>query len=447
MSGNSRESTLTAEVAIINRHGVALAADSAVTIGGGVKVFNSANKLFLLGEDESIGLMVYGNAQLMGVGWEAIVKMYREQLGDSPATLADCADDFLEYLRVLGLSLFSEDQQARHVESSAVVILDRILRWAEDSVLSRLRQGIDLTTIGWKRLLTQVVDRQYSAVASLPFLDSFDEATARRFERKYRRTVGELVDLVFKSFPMSNRARQRLVAVALNWLVRVVPDPAASGVVIAGFGKDDVFPRMRTYSISGVVMDTLRWHAGDAVDVDFDSSGQVHAFAQSQMVSMFMEGVHPDYREFSESYWHKAIASLPEALDGALGRSLKASDRKHVVKELQQLVHDVHAEATKELNNYRRESYVMPVVHTVGTMPKEEMAAMAHALVNLTSIKLRASLTEETVGGPVDVAVITKGDGFVWIERKHYFDPALNPRFIARHYRRGAAGEQSDEHS
>jgi hypothetical protein len=37
---------------------------------------------------------------------------------------------------------------------------------------------------------------------------------------------------------------------------------------------------------------------------------------------------------------------------------------------------------------------------------------------------------EESVGGPVDVAVISKGDGFIWIKRKHYFSPDLNSQFF-----------------
>ena len=32
------------------------------------------------------------------------------------------------------------------------------------------------------------------------------------------------------------------------------------------------------------------------------------------------------------------------------------------------------------------------------------------------------------VGGPVDVASITKENGFMWVKRKDTFDPALNPR-------------------
>jgi len=55
--------------------------------------------------------------------------------------------------------------------------------------------------------------------------------------------------------------------------------------------------------------------------------------------------------------------------------------------------------------------------------------------VNLTSFKRRISLQAETVGGPIDVAVISKGDGFIWIKRKHYFKPELNQAFFSNYYR------------
>lgn len=46
---------------------------------------------------------------------------------------------------------------------------------------------------------------------------------------------------------------------------------------------------------------------------------------------------------------------------------------------------------------------------------------MAESLVNLTKFRLRVSPERETVSGPIDVALISKGDGFVWLKRKHYF--------------------------
>ena len=66
-----------------------------------------------------------------------------------------------------------------------------------------------------------------------------------------------------------------------------------------------------------------------------------------------------------------------------------------------------------------------------------ELAAMAEALVNLTKFRRRVTMERETVGGPIDVVVITKGDGFVWIRRKHYFASEYNPRVIARYAQGG----------
>jgi hypothetical protein len=80
----------------------------------------------------------------------------------------------------------------------------------------------------------------------------------------------------------------------------------------------------------------------------------------------------------------------------------------------------------------RRDHYALPVVRVVAVLPKDELAAMAEALVSLTSVRRRLSFQVETVGGPIDVAVISKGDGFIWIKRKNYFDLALNPHFLSR---------------
>ena len=59
---------------------------------------------------------------------------------------------------------------------------------------------------------------------------------------------------------------------------------------------------------------------------------------------------------------------------------------------------------------------------------------MAEALVNLTSLRKRVTAEADTVGGPVDVALITRGDGLVWIKRKAYFDGQLNPHAVERYH-------------
>jgi len=72
---------MTAEIAIMNRQGIALAADSAVTLGSG-KIYNSADKLYALSKYHPVGIMIYGSARFMGVAWETIIKCYRNNLKD-----------------------------------------------------------------------------------------------------------------------------------------------------------------------------------------------------------------------------------------------------------------------------------------------------------------------------------------------------------------------------
>jgi len=30
--------------------------------------------------------------------------------------------------------------------------------------------------------------------------------------------------------------------------------------------------------------------------------------------------------------------------------------------------------------------------------------------------------------------VISKGDGLIWLKRKHYFDPTMNPQYMMNRY-------------
>jgi hypothetical protein len=82
-----------------------------------------------------------------------------------------------------------------------------------------------------------------------------------------------------------------------------------------------------------------------------------------------------------------------------------------------------------EATRFRYEEHQGPTLTAVSTLPKEELAELAGALVNITSLKRKFGMERETVGGPIDVAVISKGDGFIWINRKHYFKPELNLAF------------------
>lgn len=113
---------MTAEVGVINRRGVALAADSAVTINNS-KVTNSAVKLFTLDSAHYVGIMFFGNAELQNIPWEVIIKSYREKIGNVTfAELEDYVNDFQKYVAQLDI-WDSEEARWAMVNKYALTIL------------------------------------------------------------------------------------------------------------------------------------------------------------------------------------------------------------------------------------------------------------------------------------------------------------------------------------
>ena len=94
---------MTAELIVMNKNGLALAADSAVTISSGTgpaKIYNTANKLFALSKYHPVGVMVYGSVEIMGLPWETVIKWYRDTLGNTFYSSVDgYVGSFFEHLK------------------------------------------------------------------------------------------------------------------------------------------------------------------------------------------------------------------------------------------------------------------------------------------------------------------------------------------------------------
>ena len=65
--------------------------------------------------------------------------------------------------------------------------------------------------------------------------------------------------------------------------------------------------------------------------------------------------------------------------------------------------------------------FVMPA------MPFQDAIDLAEFLVDLTIKFSKFAPGPPTVGGPIEIAAISKHEGFKWIRRKHYYKAKLNP--------------------
>jgi len=172
-------------------------------------------------------------------------------------------------------------------------------------------------------------------------------------------------------------------------------------------------------------------------DVNQSKTATIVPFAQGEIVYRFIQGMDPEYkRELTNFVNNLLTVEYPAGVAEKLAGQIPEPGIGNLREELQQLGAEIVKGLWKKWENWEHQKFAGPVLDIVGDLPKDDLAAMAESLVNLTSFKRRITAEMETVGGPIDVAVISKGDGFVWIKRKHYFEKDLNPGFFATYYRK-----------
>jgi hypothetical protein len=59
-------------------------------------------------------------------------------------------------------------------------------------------------------------------------------------------------------------------------------------------------------------------------------------------------------------------------------------------------------------------------------MPIQDAIDLARFAVETASKYAKYGLRPETIGGPIEIAAITKHEGFKWVARKHYYTAELN---------------------
>lgn len=171
----------------------------------------------------------------------------------------------------------------------------------------------------------------------------------------------------------------------------------------------------------------------NSASISYDQTALIIPFAQREMVDTFVSGIDPFFKAVLDGY----LAQLFKVIyPGLISENIHASDNEKGIlkKKLEEAGKKILDDFQKKLEGYSKEKHVDPILNIVAVLPKDELAAMAESFINLTSLKRKITIETETVGGPIDVAVISKGDGFVWIKRKHYFKPELNPQFLSNYF-------------
>lgn len=391
---------MTSEILIINKNAIAMAADSAVTVGN-KKTYMGVNKLFMLSNNPPMGIMIFGSANFGRVPMETLIKEFRSKTNfEQLANIENIKNEFLSYLD----NISNEDTS---------IDIFKELDEFKDYLIGFSNKCSDEN---WNNLINSIKNGK-----SISFFEK-DEINKKKYYSEIEKISSSLTD----NRTMNEDLVEKCFCEALI--------DASTGVVIAGFNENEFFPSYVSFNL-------IAKQDGHIIIHDIDSQinyngNAIIPFAQKDVIATFISGIDTNLEVGIVNYFSNFIELYSKELINAIKSNKKISgkDLNNALKEVTEIKKTNENrvnEFTMNINKLKKDIY-LPILESIGALPKNELANMAESMIHITSLKRKIASDLESVGGDIDVALISKGDGFIWKKRKHYFKAELNPHFFDR---------------
>lgn len=341
---------------LMNLQGIALAADSAVTVVSGAHPHGvsqtGVDKIYIIDEGLPVGAMVYGLATFGEIPWKTVLSAFSAQTGGRHARVVDFAEGLVGFLGGLdgqgagglkltgaaeidSLRMYVEGVVHRYVTLAAQrgqgednVVTPMDLKLALDQLETEILYESDyiadeIATPAGPRVLRAAIAPPSERMAAF-LAKHFDPAMSRALHRHVGR----------HSLPADINRRLADLAITsmlVDWLPPAAP---VTGLVIAGFGRKDYAPFFVNLHVQGAFGGVVqhRWEKAGApiagkTPVVFES------YAQDELIVAFKTGAQ---QRFATIAYMASVAGLTHTFNEML--KLAARKDQSLARELEDIV-------------------------------------------------------------------------------------------------------------
>lgn len=390
---------MTAIIALMNKKGAALAADSAVTRPrrGISKVTNNGNKMVRISDDLPVCVMISGNSNFLTTPWDVIARRYRqERKGNLLATVEDYALDFFHYMH-LNKHIWDKDYEKEILKEPLYSIVEDLARTARICPNDKLEEEI-------REVLEDNIYQYDSQEVVSQMVDYSPDEFYRSFDSFLNNSIDELShkdDDIARVLNLSDV--RKLLLRFLYSKVRVSFDsPYSTLLIFAGMGACQQFPSVITAVVNGGYSTRVvyKFERKRSVTINESQPSAILYFAQDDIIRATLRG--------ADDNWIRRMKEM-----------FVASFNPMTYKD-HAMAHRLDMELVEEINN-KCEDSVKKWEKALETLDLIPMAELAETLISLTSLHRKLTFSHEGVGGEIDLAVLTKEDGFRWLNRKSWY--------------------------
>lgn len=448
---------MTSQLALMNKMAVALASDSAVTIGE--KTYNNVQKIFSLDGKQPIGFMISGVATYIpcDIHWKRIIKLFSDEMGDHQfKTLSECVEKFKNFVS-------NEPKLAPNSENDISIQLD-LIGFAEGLLQTKHKEQLDEVV---RNVSGDLYDEYpgLDAHISKTILDRVDffhnllqgrkEKLNEEQKHKHFRIIKQNKNIIkyateffCKKHDISDKNRKKINFIMSFHLAEYSTLYASSWrtfttLVIAGFGTEQLTPQLYELSVGAIVdeqkgafydgdVHRIRTREkmsdfGDAIideqrgeGNDWSAAAFIIPYAQNNEIQNILNGIHDDFiNRYLQDQHPKHVAgeilllldNTIKNIDGIGPKTYsKITDSfKESIEAVRESVKSENKDAAEHFRLSRRQSFR----HSSKSMSALQLSEFAKKLVAMEAEITYYSKAKKSVGGEIISATITKENGFI----------------------------------
>ena len=405
---------MTSQIVLMNKLGVSLATDSSVTIrhGENTRTYGSAEKIFPLSAEHKVALLHSGSTEFMGHPYEVLITEWKKSLNRPLGEIKTYAESFVRWLSNRS-DLFSQDLQEEFVENHATdYFLD--LR----KVLLEKLEKMHMTQDTWNSPETLEYAIEYFRkdlewLGGLRSCEGLAEKWAITTATSVSHKLKEASDFVFDDIPWDYAISEIVDKISVEILHRTIGNDQDARIAFVGYGIDQIYPEHGWVDLRGMVGDKPRYSI-ESLLVTNDNDSWLQTHAQSEAIHTYLRAYHASFLDQAKSNLREAVDEILEMLDDKFDSETYLEVENEII-ELKNGAVDKLVSAFED-NSHNR--FVRPFTGTLAGLPTTSLAKMAESLIELQILRQSSQGIQDTVGGPVDVAVITLENGFTWFRHK-----------------------------
>ena len=412
---------MTALVGILNKRAVAIAADSAVTIRnqGNRKVLNTARKIFQLSKKYPIGVMIYSMADFMDTPWDVIIKLFCDRYGDRPCnTIKEYVDSFLKFLS--DENYFIEpDRERLYVNRELLDLYSEIRSSAIEKMNEEIEDESLRTTEELAKYILSELKENQEFLEKEPCCPHFGGYKQRTLSSYASEEFDELMTRYVLEEGLPESLRPELEKTFYLYIRSSRFGADMTGLVFVGYGEKDIYPTLYPIEINIAFDHRLRYYVNEerVETISATNDAAICPFAQTDVMILFMKGISPN---MYCTMLDEQLVLLEKQRNDITEVLKKAGVSQEIMDEINRVDLDEFQDPYRDkILEYIEEANVSSLVESVASFNIDDLSNMAESLISITNLQRHITSAEESVGGPVDVAVITRSEGFTWIKRKN----------------------------